>query len=61
MGYCAMMEHWRWEHDWQIPISSAEAGGWGEGQGEREVALDIEVVGEVMAERISLRRVSRKW
>ena len=64
MGYRAIMEHWRWEQDWQIPISSAAVGKdrfWGDGHGEWEVMLEIGVVGDVMEERISLRKVSRKW
>jgi len=64
MGYRAIMEHWRWEQDWQIPISSAavgEDGFWGDDHGEWEVTLETGVVGDVMEERISLRKVSRKW
>lgn len=58
------MAHWTWEHDWQIPFSSAAAGAdcnCGEDGGERENVLETESVGDVMEERISRRRLSRKW
>ena len=63
MGYWAIMEHWRWEHDRQIPTSPglvAVVGVCGQAPADRDAVLGT-VAEEVSEERISCRYVSRKW